>query len=113
MLLLQAVKRLPHLETLSLTSCISLSNQHVKTLFESVPQLRSLNMAQYFPRLKYASLESIGMLADLRSLNLELNDLLTDKGLETIVDGCKELECLNITGKGFFFENLFQFTQIY
>ena len=96
--LLSAVKRLPHLESLSLTSCISLSNQHVKTLFESVPQLRSLNMAQYFPRLKYASLESIGMLTGLRSLNLELNDLLTDRGLETIVAGCKELECLNITG---------------
>ncbi|KAE8747642.1 hypothetical protein FOCC_FOCC005621 [Frankliniella occidentalis] len=96
--LLTAVKRLPLLESLSLTSCISLSNQHVKTLFESVPQLRSLNMAQYFPRLKYASLESIGMLSNLRCLNLELNDLLTDRGIETIVDGCRELESLNITG---------------
>ncbi|KAK3915340.1 F-box/LRR-repeat protein 7 [Frankliniella fusca] len=96
--LLTAVKRLPLLESLSLTSCISLSNQHVKTLFESVPQLRSLNMAQYFPRLKYASLESIGMLTNLRSLNVELNDLLTDRGIETIVDGCRELESLNITG---------------
>lgn len=96
--LLSAVKRLPLLESLSLTSCISLSNQHVKSLFESVPQLRSLNMAQYFPRLKYSSLESIGMLTSLRSLNLELNDLLTDRGLETIVEGCRDLECLNITG---------------
>ncbi|XP_034256181.1 uncharacterized protein LOC117654106 [Thrips palmi] len=96
--LLSAVKRLPYLESLTLTSCISLSNQHVKAIFESVPQLRSLNMAQYFPRLKYSSLESIGMLCNLRSLNLELNDLLTDSGLETIVEGCKDLECLNITG---------------
>lgn len=93
------MKRLPFLESLTLTSCISLSNQHVKAIFESVPQLRSLNMAQYFPRLKYSSLESIGMLYNLRSLNLELNDLLTDRGLETIVEGCKELESLNITGE--------------
>jgi hypothetical protein len=96
--LVNGLRELKSLTSLSLDSCINLSSSDVAGIIGALPKLRSLSLAQYFPLFNTTALKPLNQLHDLISLNLQLNPAVNDQIMDAITESCIRIEELNITG---------------
>lgn len=87
------------LTSLSLSACSALGCNDVSRIVKATPNLISLSLCDNFPLFNQKSLHPIGQLVKLEKLNLSQNPAVNDDAIHVIVDGCKELKLLNLSGK--------------
>ncbi|CAK9321245.1 unnamed protein product [Citrullus colocynthis] len=95
--LIEAVSKLPLLEDLELSFC-SFDMETLETLGQSCPGLKSLKLNRQFYRRVECDIAALAIaenMPNLRHLQIFGNSL-TNRGLEAILDGCPDLESLDL-----------------
>ncbi|KAJ9566014.1 hypothetical protein OSB04_001980 [Centaurea solstitialis] len=95
--LINALKRLPHLETLKL-SYINLCEDHIEEIGQNCPQLKSFTMKTEYMDC-YGDIHAIANnMPMLRHLKLVGSTFYNDDEVRAILNGCPRLESLDIRG---------------
>ncbi|KAJ9566015.1 hypothetical protein OSB04_001981 [Centaurea solstitialis] len=99
--LINALKRLPHLETLKL-SYISTEELDIEVVGQSCPQLKSFTLKKEF----MDTIDGVQAIAKsmptLRHLKLVDSTMYSDDGFQAILNGCPHLESLDLLGCPYF-----------
>ncbi|KAI3680977.1 hypothetical protein L6452_35757 [Arctium lappa] len=92
-----ALKRLPHLETLKL-SYISICAEDIEVIGRNCPQLKSFKMKILFMRCDGDAHAIANSMPTLRHLKLVGSTMDNDDGVQAILNGCPHLESLDLRG---------------